>query len=153
MKAAASAVLLALVVQDADMCDHGTRGVSRPVDLRQVARLHDEMARTLKSLNAPSPATFTFPAFDSGLPACRSRSTRRIPVDSLLAEMKPLLFAPEGIRVPPDHLHVTTRARSMKDVGVPADRELVVRFGVRCVPTVVRPVQEDEADLIEGEAP
>ena len=153
MKAAVSAVLLALVVQDADVCDHGTRGASRPVDLKQVARIHDEMTRTIKSLEAPAPTTFKFPAFDSGLPSCRSRSIRRIRIAYLPPEMKPLFFAPEGTRVPLDHVHVTTRARSLKDAAVPADRELVERLGVRCVPTVVRPVNEEEAELIEGETP
>jgi hypothetical protein len=153
MKAVASAMLLALAVQDEDVCDHGTRGASRPVDLRQVARLHAEMTRSFKSLSVRPPATFSFPAFDSGLPACRSRTSRRVRVASLPAEMKPLLFAPEGTRVPPGHVHVTTRARSLKDVSAPADRELVERFGVRCVPTVVRPVRDEEADLIEGETP
>src|SRR5262245_49404765 len=111
------------------------------------------MSRTFDSLSISRPPPFAYPAFDSGLPACRSRATRRMRVDELPPEMKPLYFASEGSDVPPGSLHVTTRSRSIRDVAIPADRELTAHFGVRCAPTLVKPVSPVEVELMEGESP
>ena len=152
MKPAGSAILALLLVQD-PVCDHGSRGAAHPVDLKAVARLHSELAREFDQFVSPPPGRFSIPAFDSGLPACRSRSTRRVKVDPLPSEMKPLYFAPAGGAVPADALLVVTRARSVLDVSLPADRELAARFGVRCAPTFVRPVASGQVELTEGGTP
>ena len=152
MKPAASAILLALLVQE-PVCDHGTRGASRPVDLEAVARIHAEAARAFDSHRFDRPASVSLPAFDAGLPYCRMRATRRVRVEPLPPEMKSLLFAPAGTETPADAILVVTRARSMADISIPADPELAARFGVRCAPTFVRPLSATEVELTEGGTP
>jgi hypothetical protein len=152
MRSLASALLFALVVQE-PVCDHGTRGPSAAIHLKDVARFHDEMSQPLGELGVERPAGVTWPAFDSGLPACRSRKTRRQRVESLPPGMKPLLFAPAGSDVPSDVLLVATRARSLREVSSPADPGLAARLGVLCHPTFVRPVSTTEVELTEGERP
>ena len=152
MKPAASALLLALLFQD-PVCDHGTRGASRPVDLKEVSRVHAEAARAFDTYRFDRPGSVTMPGFDSGLPHCRARTTRRVRVESLPPELKPLYFAPAGTNAPDGALLVVTRARSVADVTIPADPELAARFGVRCAPTHVRPVSPTEVELTEGGAP
>lgn len=151
MKPAASVVFLALMAQE-PVCDHGSRGPSAPVNLREVERIHAEMAAALDSMSAARPEPFGWPAFESGLPACRAVRTRRHRVDLLPAGMTPLLFAPAGADVPPGALHVVTRARSIRDLPIPADPALAARLGVRCAPTLVRPVSSTEVELAEGDA-
>ena len=152
MKAAGSALLVLLVAQE-PVCDHGSRGASRPVDLAAVARVHADLAREFAALSSPRPETFDLPGFDSGLPSCRKRSTRKARVEPLPPEMKPLWFAPADSPGPPPALHVVTRSRSLAGVSIPADRELCARFAVRCAPTFVRPVTATEVELTEGGAP
>lgn len=149
MKPAASALLMALLVQD-PVCDHGSRGAARPVDLKEVARIHGELRKAFHSFAFDPKVPFSVPSFESGLPACRSRATRRTRVEPLPSGMKPLYFAPAGIDVPPDAIHIVTRARSLAEVSVPADPELTARFGIRCSPTLVRPVSPTEVELEEG---
>ena len=152
MKPAVSALFLSLLVQD-PVCDHGTRGPSSPIDLKEVARVHAEMSRAVESFRVERPESLTWPPFESGLPACRIRKSRRHRVAALPPDMKPLLFAPAGSAVPPDALLVATRARSLRDVSIPADPQLAGRFGVACVPTLVRPLSATEVELTEGDGP
>jgi hypothetical protein len=152
MKAAASVILAALVAQD-PMCDHGSRGPSRPIDLREVERIHDEMRRAFDSLGAVRGDDFKLPSFDSGLPSCRARSVRRVRVEPLPPEMKPLYFAPAGHEAPGDALLVATQARSVADAALLADKELAARFGVRCSPSFVRLLTPSEIEITEGGAP
>lgn len=152
MKSAGSAILLALLVQD-PACDHGNRGACRPVDLKAVALVHREAARVFDSFAFDRPGPTARQGFDSGLPYCRARGTRRIRVETLPPEIQPLYFAPAGSATPPGAILVVTRARSIADVSIPADPELAARFGVRCAPTHVRPVSSTEVDLAEGESP
>lgn len=152
MKSAASALMAAILVQE-PVCDHGTRGASRPIDLRAVARIHAAAARAVDSFSYDRPVPILLPGFDSGLPSCRTRTTRRVRVEPFPPEMKPLYFAPAGAEVPVGSMLVITRARSIAEVPLPADPELASRFGVRCAPTHVRPVSETEVELTEGGAP
>src|SRR5262245_15223736 len=152
MKRAGSAILLALLVQE-PVCDHGIRGDSKSVDLEQVARIHEEAGRAFRSFSFDRPESTFLPAFDSGLPFCRSRTVRRARVEPLPPEMKPLYFASAGSEPPEGALLVVTRARSIADVSIPADPELAARFGVRCAPTLVRPVSATEVELTEGGRP
>ena len=152
MRPLASALFLAWVVQE-PVCDHGSRGPTAAIHLKDVARFHQEMSQPLGVLDVERPAGVAWPAFDSGLPACRSRKTRRQVVESLPPGMKPLLFAPAGSGLPPDALLVATRARSLREVSIPADPALAARFGVLCHPTLVRPMSSSEVELTEGERP
>ncbi|HKS17032.1 MAG TPA: hypothetical protein VJU16_06950 [Planctomycetota bacterium] len=152
MKPAASAILLAFLVQE-PVCDHGVRGASTAVDLNEVARIYEETKRAFRSFSFDRPVPHALPGFDSGLPFCRSRTVRRARIESLPPEMKPLYFAPAGSETPEGALLVVTRARSIADVSIPADPELARRFGVRCSPTFVRPVSATEVELTEGGRP
>ena len=152
MKPAASALLLSLLVQD-PVCDHGSRGVTRPIALREVERLHQETARAFESLSFPSALGLSWPPFNSGLPVCRTRAVRRVHVETLPTGVKPLLFAPVGSEAPPEAIQVATRARSMAEASIPADKELAARFGVRCWPSLVRPVTSSEVEITEGWTP
>ena len=152
MKSAGSAILIAFLVQE-PVCDHGVRGASTSVDLGQVARIHEEAARSFRSFSFDHPVSTSLPPFDSGLPFCRSRTVRRTRVWTLPPEMKPLYFASAGSEPPEGALLVVTRARSIADVSIPADPELAARFGVRCAPTLVRPVGANEVELTEGGRP
>jgi hypothetical protein len=133
--------------------DHGARGATASVDLDQVARIHGEAARAFRSFSFDRPVLNSLPAFDSGLPFCRSRSVRRVSVEPVPPEMTPLYFASAGSETPEGALLVVTRARSIADVSIPADPELAKRFGVRCAPTFVRPVSPTEVELTEGGRP
>ena len=152
MRPFASALLLSLMAQE-PVCDHGTRGPAAPVNLREVARLHDEMSRHVDSLKVNPPSDLAWPAFESGLPACRTRKVRRHSVVPLPSGMKPLFFAPAGSAIPPDALWVATKARSIRDVAIPADPHLAARLGVTCAPTLVRPISATEVELLEGGGP
>jgi hypothetical protein len=152
MRSAASAILAALLVQD-PACDHGSRGASRPIDLREVARLHEEASRAFDSLSAVRAESFSFPPFDSGLPSCRARAVRRMRVEPLPLEMKPLYFAPAGSEPPDDAFLVATKARSVAETSLVADKELAARFGVRCSPSFVRLLAATEIEITEGGAP
>ena len=147
---AASAALLVLLGQD-PVCDHGTRGAARPVDLREVARLHRDSARAFE-LSVDRPSRVTLPGFDSGLPSCRRRQTRTVRVESLPPDLKPLYFATAGSEIPADSILVATKARSVSDAPLLATTEVAARFGVRCVPTRVRPVGPADVELEEGAA-
>ena len=152
MKPAASAILLALLVQD-PVCDHGIRGASRQVDLEAVSRIHAEAARAFDAFTFDRPGSVSWARFDSGLPQCRMRATRRVRVEPLPPEMKPLFFAPAGAETPADAILVVTRARTISDISIPADPEMAARFGVRCAPTFVRPLSPTEVELTEGGTP
>jgi len=150
MKAVASLFWVAFVVQE-PICEHPTRGESRPVDLGAVARVHAQAKRSFEDLQTDRAVPYLSSGFDSGLPACRTRGTRRVRVPPLPAEMKSLLFAPAELSTPPGAILIATRARTVTAVSIPADPELAARFGVRCAPTLVRPVSPEEVELDEGD--
>jgi len=149
MKAAGSLLFLALMAQE-PACDHGVRGASRPVDLAAVARAHARAANAF-ILAVDSAATAPPLRFDSGLPHCRMRSIRRLRIDRLPDGMKPLHFAPAGTPPPAGALPVATSARSIAGASLTAAPELAARFGVRCAPTLVKPLSPEEVELVEGE--
>jgi hypothetical protein len=149
---AASAALLLLLGQDA-VCDHGTRGPARPVDLREAARIQDEVVRGFTAPSLPRMSQAPLPSFDSGLPSCRARRTRTVRVASLPPDLKPLYFAPAGTEVPAEAILVASRARTVADAPLLAVREVTERFGIRCAPTWVRRVGPDEVELAEGGGP
>lgn len=149
MKAVSVAMLL-LVGQEG-VCDHGSRGAARPVNFKEMKRVHEEIARAFTAVTVPDASPVTMPGFDSGLPTCRARRSRTMRVDSLPAEMKPLYFAPAGSEVPAGSILVASRARSVADASFLAVPEVIGRLGVRCVPTRVRPAGPGEVEILEGE--
>ena len=149
MKAAASLIFLVLVVQD-PVCDHGIRGASRPVDLTAVGRAHALAAKAF-ILAVENAAAVPSLKFDSGLPHCRGRSVRRLRVDRLPEGMKTLHFAPAGTPPPEGALPVATSVRSVSEAFLTAAPELAARFGIRCAPTLVKPLSPEEVELVEGE--
>lgn len=146
------AVCLVLAARQETVCVHPTRGDSKAVSLEAVARAQDEVKRRLAvsweksmKLSAESP-------FDSGLPACRTRQTRRVRT-TLPAEVvgKTFAFAPSE-RLPEADVRVATSARRILDARADAlaDPALVERLGVRCSPTLVRALSEVELELVEN---
>ena len=146
------AVGLAAILWDDPVCTHADRGETRPVSLDAVERAQDEVKRRLAlswdksmriSLDAP---------YDSGLPACGLRQTRRIRT-TVPAELvgKTISFGPAD-RLPPADVRVATSARKIMDVQADAlsDRMLTERLGVRCTPTIVRALSEVELELVEN---
>jgi len=150
MRAAGSLFLIAFAVQE-PVCEHPTRGESRPLDLGVVGRIHAQVEKSFEDLRQDRAVPYLASAFDSGLPACRTRATRRARVQALPPEMTSLLFAPAETRTPPGAILVATRARIVADISIPADPELAARFGVRCAPTLVRPLGPEEVELVEGD--
>jgi hypothetical protein len=146
------AFALAAIVWDDRVCTHADRGETRPVSLDAVGRAQDEIKRQLAlswdkslkiSLDAP---------FDSGLPACGLRQTRRIRT-TVPADLvgKTIAFGPAD-RLPSADVRVATSARKIVDVQADAlsDRTLTERLGVRCTPTIVRALSEVELELVEN---
>jgi hypothetical protein len=143
---------LAAMLWEEPVCTHSDRGETRPVSLDAVQRAQDDVKRRLAlswdksmriSLDAP---------YDSGLPACGRRQTRRVRT-ALPAEMvgKTIAFGPAD-RLPAADVRVATSARRILDVQADAlsDRALTERLEVRCTPTIVRGISEVELELVEN---
>jgi hypothetical protein len=143
---------LALVLWDEDVCSHPGRGDSRPVSLDAVSRAQEEVKKRLalswdKSLKISADGPF-----ESGLPGCGLRQTRRIRTslpDGFVG--KSVGFGPSD-RIPSADMRVATSARRILDVQADAlaDRMLAERLGVRCTPTLVRALSEVELELVEN---
>lgn len=149
MKPGAS--LLALLTLLGSPCSHGDRGESRPVDLDRVAAAHRKAAKAfataVEKIAVGDPLA---KPFDSGLPSCRLRETRRITVDPLPPALvdRRFHFAATASK---DEIWIPTRARQLRDVAgaTLASPELAARLGVRCVPAVVIVRSEREVEIVE----
>ena len=146
------AICLACASQDAPVCLHPTRGDNKAVSLDAVAKAQEEVKRHLAMTWEKSTKLSADMPFDSGLPACGMRQTRRVrttvPPDLV---GKTIAFAPAD-RLPKADVRVATSARRILDVHADAlaDRTLVERIGVRCAPTLVRAISEVEFELVEN---
>jgi hypothetical protein len=145
-------VCLACAAPDDAVCVHPTRGESRAVSLEAVARAQEDVRRRFaltwdKALQL-TPET----PYDSGLPACRARLTKRVHT-TVPPELvgKSIVFAPAE-RMPMADIRVATSARRLLEVQADAlaDPVLSERLGVRCSPTLVRAVSEVELELLEN---
>jgi len=143
---------LAWVLWDENVCTHPARGDSRAVSLDAVEKAQDEVKRRLalswdKSLRISADGPY-----ESGLPACGFRQTRRIRT-ALPPEFvgKTVGFGPSD-RIPSADVRVATSARRILEVQADAlaDRMLSERLGVRCSPTLVRALSEVELELVEN---
>lgn len=134
------------------VCHHADRGESRMVDLDAVARAQDEVKRRLSFGWEKAPRLTADQPFESGLPACSGRQTRRLRT-SVPAELvgKSIAFAPSDRMFKAD-VRVATSARRIVelDADALADRALSERLGVRCTPTLVRAISEVELELAEN---
>jgi hypothetical protein len=147
-----AAFCLVCAFQESPVCNHPDRGDCRTVSLDAVARAQEEVRDRLavswdRSLNLSAAQSF-----DSGLPACGARRTRRIPT-RLPPELvgKTIAFAPAD-RMPAADIRAVTSARRLLDVQADAlaDRALLDRLDVRCSPTIVRCTSEVEIELLEN---
>lgn len=146
------AVCLVLAARQETVCVHPTRGDSKAVSLEAVARAQEEVQRRLGASWEQSTKLSVDSPFDSSLPACRTRQSRRVRT-SLPAEVvgKTFAFAPAE-RMPEADVRVATFARRILDARADAlaDPALVERLGVRCSPTLVRAISEVELELVEN---
>jgi hypothetical protein len=139
---------LLLFLSQSAPCDHGVKGETAAVDLDAVARSHKAAAKQFEVLveKAAGGDPLALP-FDAGLPACRSRETRRVKVAPLPRDLvgKVIGFGTEG------EVKVVTKAKSLRDAagGVLGSRELAGRLGVRCVPARVTARSETEVEIVE----
>lgn len=143
---------LGLLLWDEEVCNHPARGDSKPVSLEAVARAQEDVKKRLalswdKSLKISADAPF-----ESGLPGCGGRQTRRVRTalpDAFVG--KSVGFGPND-RIPSADVRVATSARRILDVHADAlaDRMLIERLGVRCTPTLVRALSEVELELVEN---
>ena len=147
-----AAFCLICAYQEDLVCTHPDRGDCRIVSLKAVARAQEEVQQRFalswdRSLNLSAEQSF-----DSGLPACRARRTRRVPT-RVPPELvgKTIAFAPAD-RLPEADVRAATSARRLLDVRADAlaDRALVERLEVRCTPTIVRCISEVELELLEN---
>lgn len=161
---------------------HGGRGDSHPIDLAAIERGYDEVEsavrRNLKRRirrEIRRPATSAKPGFDSGLPSCRSRSTRRVrlarPLRGAMRGRAVWFFDgkdPDRVRMPSkilsdkDAIIFCVRLTRLEDLGRLRKRlgrkvrlapgRLAGALGVRCAPSVVE-VSEDGKEAVVHESP
>lgn len=126
------AVLLA--VQDRGArCEHRPRGAARPVDPARMEREYAEFARIAVRWTGTLDARVALDGpYDSGLPACRTRRTRRV------SRSVPEAAVGRSVRFAPDGDFVTRAPRRRDLLGrLLATRESAAAFGVECVPSRV----------------
>jgi len=146
------AICLIWAVQEESVCVHTSRGDSHATSLEAVGRAQEDIKRRLALSWESSLKVGANQSFESGLPACGPRKTRRfrtqLPPDMV---GKTIAFAPSD-RMPDADVRVATSVRKLIDVQADAlaDRALVERLDVRCTPTIVRGLSEVELELVES---
>jgi hypothetical protein len=149
---ALAAFCFACALQEDPVCSHPDCGDSRAVSLETVARAQGDIKQRLALSWDRSLRVSADQPFDSGLPSCGARRTRRIPT-RLPPELvgKTLAFAPADRMFQAD-VRVATSAKRLLDVRADAlaDRALVERLDLRCAPTMVRCISEVELELLEN---
>lgn len=145
-------ICLACAWQEDSRCEHPARGESKAINLDAVAKAQDEVKRRLAMSWEKSAKLTADTPFDSGLPACGARQTRRIRT-TVPAELvgKTIAFAPAD-RLPAADVRVATSARRIIDVHADAlgEPRLSERLGVRCTPTLIRALSEVDLELVEN---
>ena len=143
---------LACAWQGESRCEHPVQGDSRRVSLEVVEKAQEGVKRQLTATWEKSARLSGDSPFDSGLPACVRRQTRRIrtPLPPQLVG-KTIAFA-KADRLPSADVRVATSARRISDIEADAlaDRKLIERLGVQCSPTLVRAISEVELELVEN---
>ena len=151
-KAAVLIALCALGVERAeDVCRHPSRGRTVHVSLERVRRAQEGVALRFAAAADAAARMSSTAGFESGLPGCPSRTTRRVKATVPAALVgRRLAFAPEG-RFPEADVRIATSARSLwtLEADALADAALASRLDVRCRPTLVRVLSEVELELLE----
>ena len=133
-------------------CVHPGSGESRAISLDQAAKAQETLRNRLAMSWEKSLKLTTDAAFDSGLPACKGRETRRLS-SRLPSDLvgRSIAFGPAE-RIPQSDVRVATSARRISDLRADAlaDPKLIQRLGVRCAPTVVCVISEVEVELLEN---
>jgi len=138
--------------EDDSICTHASRGACRPVSLEKVEQGQSDVKRLFTATWDKAAKVTPDTPFDSGLPACTVRQTRRLRTQ-LPPQLVGKTFAfARGDRLPRADVRVATSARRIGDLDAEAlaDRRLIERLGVRCAPTLVRGVSEVEIELVEN---
>jgi hypothetical protein len=150
-----AAVLIGLcalgVVPEESVCRHAGAGRTSAVSLDRVRQAQEAVARRFAAATDAAARPQAEAGFESGLPACAMRRTRRVTRDVPAALVgRTIAFAPEG-RFPPADVRVATSSRSLwsLDADALADAALAARLEVRCHPTLVRLRSEVELELVE----
>jgi len=145
------AVCLLCAASRDGVCLHPDRGDSRPSALDRVAAAQADLQRRMASTWDRAPRLTAGSSFDSGLPSCRARQTRRVRA-ALPKEFvgRTVLFAPAD-RMTRADVRVVTSARRVSEIDADAmaDPRLIERLKVRCTPTLVRAISEVELELVE----
>ena len=140
-----------LLREEETVCRHRSAGASRPISLDSVRKAQASVKGKLAFAADPAGRLSLDTSFDSGLPGCTRRATRRLQT-ALPKELvgKTILFAPSGRRTPAD-IRVATSARRVADLEADAlaHPALAERLGVRCTPTLVRVTSEVDLELVE----
>jgi hypothetical protein len=151
-KAAVLIVLCAVcAAPEESVCRHPTRGRTSPVSLDRVRRAQEAVAIRFAAAADAAAQVKASGGFESGLPACAGRRTRRVRSEIPAAFVgRSLAFAPEG-RFPAADIRVATAARSLwaLEADALADPAVAGRLDVRCRPTLVRVISEVELELVE----
>ncbi len=138
-------------VPEESVCRHASSGRTVPVALERARRAQQAVARGFAVAVDAAARPRADAGFESGLPACAARRTRRVRVEIPAALVgRTIAFAPEG-RFPPAEVRVATSSRSLwsLDADALADPALAARLDVRCRPTLVRTLSEVELELVE----
>jgi len=145
------AVCLLCAAPRDSVCWHPDRGETRPAALDHVASAQEDLRRKMATTWDRAPRLSAETPFESGLPSCRARQTRRIRA-TLPADLvgRTILFAPAD-RMAAADIRVATSARRVTEIQADAlaDPRLIDRLGVRCSPTLVRATSEVELELVE----
>ncbi|HEX7899336.1 MAG TPA: hypothetical protein VF950_16340 [Planctomycetota bacterium] len=151
-KAAALFALCLLCAAPAEVAHlHPSRGRVVPVSLERVRKARKDVAARFAEAADRAAAFRADRPFESGLPACAARRTRRVRTEVPPALVgRSISFAPEG-RFAAADVRVATSARSLGalEADALADRALAERLDVRCRPTLVRMISEVELELVE----
>ena len=140
------------VVPEESVCRHARAGRSSAVSLDRVRGAQEAVARRFAAAAEAAARPQAEAGFESGLPACAARRTRRVRREVPAALVgRTFAFAPEGL-FPPADVRVATSSRSLwsLDADGLADAALADRLDVRCRPTLVRTLSEVELELVEN---
>jgi hypothetical protein len=133
-------------------CSHSAAGESHAVSLDQVGKAQEELRNRLTLAWDKAARISAAGSYDSGLPACKAPRTVRLKT-RLPRELcgKTIAFAPSE-HMPQADVRVATSARRIAELRADAlaDPKLIQRLGVRCTPTLVRPLSEVELELVEN---
>ncbi len=145
------AAVCLLLQEEETVCRHPSSGASRTLSLDAVHKAQASVREKLAFAAEKAGRLSLDSSFESGLPSCARRSTRKVQT-SIPRELlgKTILFAPSG-RFSRADFRVATSVRRLADLEADAlaHPALADRLGVRCTPTLVRVTSEVDLELVE----